>query len=95
MRRSSQIGFTASIGLAIFSASLVGDVATEQNWSLFWPEASAGISTQANQIPHPSDITGEWAHGQGLPNDIRRRHLFARVHHKLSRGSEAVDAILR
>ena len=93
MRRSSQIGFGASIGLAIFSASFVGDISSERNWPSFWPQASAGISSQTTQIPHTSEIS-EWADGQGLPNKIRRRDLLNRVYQKLSRGSETADPIL-
>lgn len=93
MRRSSQIGFGASVGLAIFSASFVADVSSERSWSSFWPQASAGITNLTALIPYASE-TPDWSDRQALPDKIRRRELLKRVHQKLSRSSEAVDPIL-
>jgi hypothetical protein len=93
MRRSSQIGFGASVGLAIFSASFVADVSSERKWSSFWPQASAGISNLTALIPYTSEMP-DWSDRRTLPDKIRRRDLLNRVHQKLSRPSEPVDSIL-
>ena len=93
MRRSSQIGFAASIALAVFSASFVSDVSLEQKWPSFWPQASAGMSDHTAPVRNPPASSG-LTNRQALPNKIRRRDLLNRVHQKLSRISEAVDPIL-
>jgi hypothetical protein len=93
MRRSSQIGFGASIGLAIFSASFVADFSSEPSGLFFWSQASAEIPSAAALIIGPTK-TPAWADRQMLPSKIRRRALLDRVQQKLSRRSEAVDSIL-
>jgi hypothetical protein len=93
MRRSSQIGFGASVGLAILSASFVAEVSSERSWSAFLPPASAGILSSMGLITTQSE-TPYWADRQALPNKIRRRDLLHRVYQKLRRRSE-VDPILQ
>jgi len=93
MRRSSQIGFGASIGLAIFSASFVADFSPERKWYSFWSQASASVSgataliTHSWETPHSNDR-------QILPSKLRRQALLNNVLLKLRQDAEAVDPIL-
>jgi hypothetical protein len=96
MKRSSRIGFGASIGLAIFSASFAADFSTEQEWSSFWLRARAGLSGiwGATALIAAPAKAPDWGDNQILPSKARRRALLNRVHQKLSSGAEAVDPIL-
>ena len=93
MRRSSRIGFGASIGVAIFSASFVADFSAEPKWSSFWSQASASI-WGATALVTASAKTPEWNDDHALPNKVRRRALLNRVQQKLASQSETVDSIL-
>jgi hypothetical protein len=93
MRRSSRIGFGASIGVAIFSASFVADFSAEPRWSSFWSQASAGIWGATAMIAEPAK-TPDWGDNQVLHAKVRRRALLNRVHQKLSSRSGTIDSIL-
>ena len=93
MRRSSRIGFGASVGLAIFSASFVADFSGEPKWSSFWSQASAGIWGATAFIADPAKPAYA-ATNPTLHAKLRRRALLNRVHQKLSSRSEIVDPIL-
>lgn len=93
MKRSSRIGFGASIGLAIFSASFVADFSAEPQWSSFWSQARASIWGATALIAEPAKTPG-WGNNQIHHAKLRRRALLDRVHQKLSSRAEAVDPIL-
>jgi hypothetical protein len=93
MRRSSRIGFGASIGVAIFSASFVADFSAEPRWSSFWSQASAGIWGATAMIAEPAK-TPDWGDNHVLHAKLRRRALLNRVHQKLSSRSGTIDSIL-
>jgi hypothetical protein len=93
MRKSSQIGFGAAIGLAIFSASFAGDFSSEPSWYSFWSPATAGISSAIAVLAHPAELA-DATDRQLLPSKLRRRALLSHVQQKLNRGSEQVDPIL-
>jgi hypothetical protein len=93
MRRSSQIGFGASIGLAIFSASFVTDFSSERSRLFFWSQASAGMPSAATMSIGPAR-TAVWSDSPMLSSKIRRQALLNHVQQKLSRGSDAVTPIL-
>lgn len=90
MRKSSKVGFAASLGLAILSASLVSDFSSDGEWPGF-TLANASIAgamtsglSQSLQYPQSSI----------LPAEVRRRALMDRVQQKLLQKSSAVDPIL-
>jgi hypothetical protein len=91
MRKSSKVGFAASLGLAILSASLVSDFSSDGDWPGFLSFANAGIPGAATSSlfysAHPSQ-------GAILPAEIRRRALMNRVQQRLQRQSSSVDPIL-
>jgi hypothetical protein len=93
MRRSSRIGFGASIGLAIFSASFVADFSAEPQWLSFWSQASAGIWGASALIAEQAK-TPDWGNSQVLHAKVRRRALLDRVHQRLSSRSGTIDPIL-
>jgi hypothetical protein len=93
MRRSSQIGFGASLGLAIFSASFVTDFSPERSRLFFWSQASAGMPSAVTMSIGPAR-TPNWADSHTLPSKIRRQALLSHVQQKLNRRSEAVHPIL-
>lgn len=91
MRKSSKVGFAASLGLAILSASLVSDFSSEGEWPGFLSPANASIA---------GAMTGRLSHSEQtsqrsiLPAEVRRRALMDRVQQKLLQKSSAVDPIL-
>jgi len=91
MRKSSKVGFAASLGLAILSASLVSDFSSDGDWPGFLSFANASIAGAANGAPPYSTQS---AHGAILPAEIRRRALMNRVQQRLLRQSASVDPIL-
>lgn len=93
MRRSSQLGFGASVGVAIFSASFAADFSSDQSRLFFWSRASANIPAIAAPIVDPIK-TSAWSDPRARPGKIRRRALLSNVQQKLSRRLEAVDPIL-
>ena len=93
MRRSSRIGFGASVGLAIVSASFIADFSAEPQWLSFWSQASAGI-WGASALIEEQAKTPDWGDGQVLLAKVRRRALLDRVHQKLNSRSGTIDSIL-
>jgi hypothetical protein len=93
MRKSSQIGFGVSLGLAIISASFVSDFSAEPDKSYFLSQASASILSTIVPITDLS-VTSARAERQMLSNEIRRRALVNSVHQKLISKSDMVSPIL-
>lgn len=93
MRRSSQVGFAASIGLAILSASLVADFSSEREAPYFLSKATAGMVTATGFLPDLTAASGRTG-SSVLPAEMRRRALVNRVHQKLTRSADEVAPIL-
>jgi hypothetical protein len=91
MRKSSKVGFAASLGLAILSASLVSDFSSDGDWPGFLSLANASI---AGVMTGSLSQSLQSTQGSILPAEVRRRALVDRVQQKLLQKSSAVDPIL-
>jgi hypothetical protein len=91
MRKSSKVGFAASLGLAILSASLVSDFSSDGDWPGFLSLANASI---AGVMPGSLSQSLQSSQSSILPAEVRRRALVDRVQQKLLQKSSAVDPIL-
>ncbi|HKJ62485.1 MAG TPA: hypothetical protein VKA94_10930 [Hyphomicrobiales bacterium] len=90
MRKSSKVGFAASLGLAILSASLVSDFSSDAHWQGFLSFANASIAGVTTSLPQSI----QFSQSSILPAEVRRRALMNRVQQRLLRKSSAVDPIL-
>lgn len=90
MRKSSKVGFAASLGLAIMSASLVSDFSSDREWPGFLTLASASIAGVTSSFSQSIQSS----QSSVLPAEVRRRALMNRVQQRLLRKSAAVDPIL-
>ena len=89
MRKSSKVGFAASLGLAILSASLVSDFSSDGDGPGFLSFANASIAVVTS-----GSLSMQSSQHSLLPAAVRRRALMNRVQQRLRRQSSSVDPIL-